>query len=97
VTSCGGSWRISKIANEARRTIESLDLDSQERVVDELDRLQQDPFSGDIKRVKGKPDIFRLRFGQYRIYFRTIPSSRLIEVLLLDHRGSIKDKTIQRL
>lgn len=97
MTSYGGSWRIRRIANEARRTIESLDLDIQERVLDELDRLQQDPFSGDIKRIKGKPDIFRLRFGKFRIYFRMIPSSRLIEVLLFDQRGSIKDKTIQRL
>ena len=97
MTSHGSSWSISKIANEARRTIESLDIDNRERVLDELDLIQEDPFSGDIKRIRGKLGIYRLRFGEFRIYFRLLPLSRHIEVLLFDHRGSIKGKTIQRL
>lgn len=97
MTSREKNWRISKIANEARRGIESLDLDTQERILNELDRLQADPFSGNIKRIKGKSDILRLRSGKFRVYFRIIPSSRLIEVLLFDRRGSIKDRTVQRL
>jgi mRNA-degrading endonuclease RelE of RelBE toxin-antitoxin system len=91
------SWRISKIANEARRAIESLDLDAQERILKELEGLQADPFSGDVKRIKGKKDIFRLRSGRFRIYFRIIPLSRSIEILLFDQRGAIKIKNLQRL
>ena len=97
MTSPGGSWRISKIANVARRSIESLDLESQEKILTELEVLQADPFSGDVKRIKGKKDIYRLRSGRFRIYFRIIPSSRLIEILLFDQRSAIKDKNVQRL
>lgn len=92
-----GSWRISKIANEARRAIDSLDLETQERILTELDGLQADPFSGDIKRIKGKKNIFRLRSGRFRIYFQILFSSRSIEVLLFDQRGAIKNKDLQRL
>ena len=97
MTSPGESWRISKIANEARRAIESLDLDTQERILTEVAGLQANPFLGDIKRIKGKKDIYRLRSGRFRVYFRIIAASRLIEILLFDQRGAIKDKNIQRL
>ena len=97
MTSPGESWRISKIANVARRSIESLDLESQEKILTELEILQADPFSGNIKRIKGKKDIYRLRSGRFRIYFRIISSSRLIEILVVDQRGAIKNKDLQRL
>src|SRR4030042_2425061 len=97
MASPGEGWRISKIANKARRAIESLSLEEQVRILKELDRLQKDLFSGDVKKIKGQEDIFRLRSGSYRIYFRVIFLSRSIEILLFDHRGAIKNKTIQRL
>jgi len=97
VTSPGESWRISKIANEARRAIESLDLDAQERILTELEDLQANPFLGDVKRIKGKKDIYRLRSGRFRMYFRIIAVSRSIEILLFDQRGAIKNKHLQRL
>lgn len=66
MTSAEESWRISKIANEARRRIESLDVETQERILLELESIQDYP-------------------------------SRSIEILLFEHRGAIKNKTIQRL
>jgi mRNA-degrading endonuclease RelE of RelBE toxin-antitoxin system len=92
-----GSWRISKIANVARRAIEAFDLETQERILTELEGLQTDPFSGDVKRIKGKKDVLRLRSGRFRVYFRIIPLSRSIEILLFDQRGAIKSKNIQRI
>ena len=97
MTSPGESWRISKIANEARRAIESLDLDTQDRILTELEGLQANPFLGDVKRIKGKKDIYRLRSGRFRIYFRMTLLSRSIEILLFDQRSAIKDNNIQRL
>ncbi len=97
MTSPEESWRISKIANEARRAIGSLDLETQERILTELEGLQANPFLGDVKRIKGKKDIYRRRSGRFRVYFRIIPLSRSIEILLFDQRSAIKDKNVQRL
>ena len=97
MTSPEKSRRISKIANVARRAIESLDLDLQGRILAELENLQANPFSGDLKRVKGKEDIFRLRLGSFRVYYRIIKSAHSIEILLFDQRGAIKKKNLQRL
>ena len=97
MTSPAGSWRISKIANEARKVIESLDLETQELVLIKLESLQANPFDGDIKKIKGKKDIYRLRVQSLRIYFRLNMSLRTIEILLIDKRGQIKDRSIGRL
>ena len=97
MASPGRSWHISKIANVARRAIESLDLDLQGRILAELEKLQTNPFSGDIKRIKGKEDIFRLRLGSFRVYFRIITPTHSIEILLFDQKGAIKKKNLQRL
>ena len=92
-----GNWRISKIANEARKAIGSLDLETQELVLIKLEWLQTNPFAGDIKKIKGKKDIYRLRVQSLRIYFRLNMSLRTIEILLIDKRGQIKDRSIERL
>jgi len=97
VISPGGSWRISKVANNARKTIESLGLETQERILVALESLQADPFAGDIKKVKGKVDLYRLRIESFRIYFRVNRPSRSIGVVLIDKRGHIKDRSIERL
>jgi mRNA-degrading endonuclease RelE of RelBE toxin-antitoxin system len=69
----------------------------QGRVLAELENLQANPFSGDIKRIKGKEDIFRLRLGRFRVCFRVITAVRAIEILLIDQRGAIKKKNLERL
>jgi mRNA-degrading endonuclease RelE of RelBE toxin-antitoxin system len=92
-----GSWRISKVANNARRTLDALSLQTQERILLALEKLQMDPFAGDVKKVMGKEDLYRLRIESLRIYFRLDRSSRSIEIALIDKRGQIKDKAIERL
>lgn len=92
-----GSWRITKIANNARRFIEALESDSLERVLAALESLQVDPFAGDVKKVKGKTGLYRLRVESLRIYYRLDVPARAIEIALVDKRGQIKDRSIRRL
>jgi mRNA-degrading endonuclease RelE of RelBE toxin-antitoxin system len=92
-----GRWRIGRVANEARKGLESPELHLQKRVIIRLEALQSDPLAGDVKKIKGKKDIFRLRPETVRVYVRLDAGSRLIDILLIDRRGQIKDKTIERL
>ncbi len=92
-----GKWTITRIARTAAAKIESLDPELQEQVLLRLDELQANPYQGDVKKIHGKFNIYRLRIGEYRLYFRLIPESRTIEILLFESRSAIKKKTIQRL
>ena len=90
-------WKVSKIANSARKNIVSLDDDFREEVLKIIRCLEESPFSHDIEKIKGKKYFYRLRIGDYRLYFKVSPDSNTIEIPLFDYRGRIKDKTIQRL
>lgn len=90
-------WAITKIANSAAKNIKGLDIAFQEKVMTTLECLQRDPYGGDIKKVRGKKDIYRLRLENFRCYYRVLSKQREIQVLLFDERGSIKDKVIHRL
>jgi len=95
---CGKKkWTIRKIARTAAAKIEDLNPKLQEKVLIRLDELQINPHQGDVKKVEGKTDIYRLRIGEHRLYFRLLPESFSIEILLFESRSSIKKKTIQRL
>lgn len=97
MTSKGKKWRITKIANSARKNILHLEPELQIVVLHQLEALEIDPYGCDIKKISGKTNIYRGRIGNYRYYFRLISSSKSIEVILFDTRGSIKQKKIQRM
>jgi mRNA-degrading endonuclease RelE of RelBE toxin-antitoxin system len=90
-------WIIRKIAKTAGRNIENLDYEHQEKVLLRLEELQVNPFQGDVKKIQGKFNTYRLRMGEYRLYFRLVPESGSIEILLFESQGGLKKKTIQRL
>jgi len=90
-------WVVSKIAKSAKSNIDNLEFEFKEQVIERFERLQDNPFEGDIKKAKGKKNIYRGRIGDYRYYFRILPKSKSIEIAVFDHRSNIKKKTIQRL
>lgn len=90
-------WKITKISNSARKKIESFDLNSQKALIKNLHGLQNNPFRKDIKKVEGKKNIYRVRVGDVRCYFRMISETKSIEILMVDFRGQIKRKSIQKL
>jgi len=58
------------------------------RIVKKVDELSENPFSKDIKRLKGSDD-FRLRVGDYRIIF-DINETKIL-ILKVGHRKNIYD------
>ena len=42
---------------------------------------------GDVKKLKGRPNQFRLRVGDYRVVFTPDHKTRTIAVLEIFHRG----------
>jgi len=97
VTSRRNEWKITKVSNSARKKIEVLDSNSQKALIKNLDALQNNPFQKNIKKVEGKKNIYRGRMGGVRYYFRIISETKSIEILMVESRGQIKRKAIQRL
>ena len=58
------------------------------RILQKVEELKEDPFSKDIKRLKGETS-FRLRVGDYRVIFDI--SGNKIFILKVGHRKNIYD------
>ena len=59
------------------------------RILKKVDELSENPFSKDIKRLKGCND-FRLRVGDYRIIFAV--EQNTIQILKVGHRKNVYDR-----
>ncbi|MBM3296247.1 MAG: hypothetical protein FJY83_01470 [Candidatus Aminicenantes bacterium] len=91
-------WSIPRIAASARKNIEALEDSRLETILNRLEALRLNPYLGhDIKKVQGKEDIYRIRFGEFRLYYRLISARKEIDILLFEYRGKIKKTGIKRL
>lgn len=73
----------------ALQELEKLEVSISQRIIKKVEELSDNPFSKDIKRLKGSND-FRLRVGDYRVIF-SIEGDSII-VYKVGHRKNIYDR-----
>jgi mRNA interferase RelE/StbE len=54
-----------------------------------LEGLKKQPPLGDIVKMKGRKDTYRLRVGTYRVVYNIDFQERVIYILAIDNRGDI--------
>lgn len=81
------SWNL-QLTDPARKDFRKLPAKDQARVKAALIAMEQDPFQGDIKRLKGKPSGWRRRIGNYRIIYDVYFEQRLIVIAGIVRRTS---------
>ena len=59
-----------------------------ERILIAINNLSNDPFYGDIKKMKGEENSWRRRIGAYRIFYEIIPQEKIIYVFKVERRTS---------
>lgn len=70
------------------KDIEKMEPSLLSRIFKKIEELKEDPFSKDIKRLKGQTS-FRLRVGDYRVIFDI--NQDTIFILKVGHRKNIYD------
>ena len=70
----------------AAKFLERLPRNLAEKVIDILEELQYDPFSGDVKALKGYTSVFRKRIGKLRIIYYVDFEERRIVILRIAFR-----------
>jgi mRNA-degrading endonuclease RelE of RelBE toxin-antitoxin system len=75
------SWDY-RFAGKAAKQLRRMPRDRQERVRAILERTREDPFAGDVLRIKSGhfEGFFRRRIGRYRLIFGPSPDEHIIEV-----------------
>ena len=80
-------WELL-IANPARRTIRDMPRADGEQILDALEEMRTDPYSGDIKLLKGTNRAWRRRVGAWRIMFDVRADIRIVVIHDVERRGS---------
>ena len=75
------AWRI-RLSSEAEDQLCRLPRDQQEMIARAIDRMEADPFQGDVQPLKGRKwrGRYRKRVGKYRLIFVPFPQERRVEV-----------------
>ncbi len=81
------AWNL-ELAGPAQKEFQRLPRRDQARVKAALLATQEDPFRGDIKRLKGQSTAWRRRVGSYRIIYDLYFEQRLIVVAGILRRTS---------
>lgn len=74
------------IEKPAAKFIEKQPVNQQKRILKALSLL---PESGDIKKMKGENDYFRLRVGDYRLIYRVERDILTVIIVNAGNRGQI--------
>ena len=78
-----------EFGTKALKFISKLEKDSKERVFKRIRQLGNDPFSSDVKKLKGEKDVYRIRIGDFRVLYRVISKDDAILVFRVDKRSRV--------
>ena len=68
------------------KTLKKIPQNYTKRIVTTIEALPQDPFVGDIQKMKGEKNVWRRRISEYRIFFELLPQENTIHVFHVERR-----------
>lgn len=74
------------LTSPAQDDLEGLPKDIQERLASALDALAENPRSGQVTKLEGEDDLYRIRLGPYRIVYTISDSPPEVTITMIRHR-----------
>ncbi len=71
------SWEV-KIAKRVLRQVKRIPKKDVQRLFIILESLSENPYQGDIEKLKGEDNVWRRRGGVYRIIYEIFPKQKFI-------------------
>ena len=77
-----------KLSNRAYKFLKGINKPVYDRIIKKIEKLSEDPFSTDVKRVIGREEkAFRVRVGGYRILYVVYFDKETILIVNIDKRS----------
>ena len=73
------AWQL-RIAKQAQKNLANVPRKDRERILKAVSEMRENPFKGDIVHLKGEPNAWRRRVGNYRIFFDLNVEELLVDV-----------------
>jgi len=59
------------------------------RIIEKIEKLRENPFIPDTKKIVGSKGLFRVRVGDYRILYEVDYKNNLIGIIKIDKRSDV--------
>ena len=79
------NWDV-KIAKKVLKEVKKLPIKDAHRLLFVLREFSENPYGGDIEKIKGERDTWRRRVGSYRIIYDIFSPKRVVWVLDIRRR-----------
>ena len=76
--------------------IQSLPAKTKEKVKLAIDQLADDPRPTTAAKLKGRPNAYRIRFGDYRLLYEVNATEILVYVIGVSHRREVYQRLLRR-
>jgi len=76
------------LTNPARRALRDVPRPDVDQIDAAFEEMQSDPYSGDIKFLKGADRTLRRRIGAWRVLFEVHPDREIVLILAIERRSS---------
>jgi mRNA interferase RelE/StbE len=83
-------WRV-EVEQRAQKDLARLDMPVRRRVVTAFRKLAEDPYSGSLRKLTGRPES-RLRVGDWRVLVTLDNETKAIRVQRVLPRGRVYDR-----
>ena len=74
-------------SKKAARFVEKLDRGYKDKVKKITEILRENPFAYPYKKIRGEPNLYRIRVGKYRILYEIDRSKERINIIKVSGRG----------
>ncbi len=82
------NYRI-ELLKSAKKELSKLPRDVQQRIKDQIDTLQINPYPSGVKKLKNGKGRLRIRIGDYRIIYKVEENILVVLVIKIGHRRQI--------
>ncbi len=75
----------------AQRQLRKMSRQTQARLLERIDRLAEEPYPPDVKKLRSEIDLFRIRAGDYRIIYTVQNDKFMVLIVRVGDRRDIYD------
>ncbi len=79
-------WTV-RLSKSAFKFLQNCPADVRRRAIHRIEELEKGPFPRGCLRLRGRPDVWRLRLGHYRIVYRILWQETTVLVFRIEPRA----------
>lgn len=79
------SW-VLQIDPKVIKILKKIPQNQAKRMITVIEQLPNNPYGGDIQKMKDEKNVWRRRVGEYRIFYEIIPIDSVLHIFHVERR-----------